>query len=74
MVFRYNGRMTSLQDIESAIKNLPVAQFAALRDWLLALDNDQWDKQLDADAKAGKLDALIQQAREDARNNRCTDL
>ena len=38
---------------------------ATLRDWLLELDWEQWDRQIEADSAAGKLDALAEKARSD---------
>lgn len=35
---------------------------------------DDWDRQMKADAEAGRLDALVQEAMADLRDGRCTDL
>ena len=40
----------------------------------LEADWEAWDRQLEADVKAGKLDQLAEEALEDLRAGRCTDL
>ena len=40
----------------------------------LEADWEAWDRQLEADVKAGKLDQLAEEALEDLRSGRCTDL
>ncbi len=48
--------------LEDRIIKLDYESFAKLRDWLIELDNLRWDKQLEADSNAGKLDFLINAA------------
>lgn len=55
--------MTRVEEIERAVKNLPPAELAEFRQWFAEFDNALWDVQIEADAKAGRLDALAQQAR-----------
>ena len=52
--------MTVLEQIESEIRRLSPEDFAKLRDWLLELDEQEWDRQIDSDAAAGKLDKLFE--------------
>ena len=40
----------------------------------LEADWEAWDRQLEAEVKAGKLDQLAEEALEDLRADRCTDL
>ena len=40
----------------------------------LEADWEAWDRQLEKDVKAGKLDQLAEEALEDLRAGRCTDL
>ena len=53
--------MSTVDEIEAAISNLPPQDFARVRDWLLERDSERWDKQIAEDAAAGKLDFLIQE-------------
>ncbi|GAB2592471.1 hypothetical protein [Spirosoma areae] len=57
----------SVQEIEAAIENLPTKEIYELADWLAELRNQLWDKQIEEDAKAGRLDALINKAKEQNR-------
>lgn len=51
--------MSTVAEIEAAINNLPPEDFAQIRDWLLERDNLLWDKQIEADAAAGRLDHIV---------------
>jgi hypothetical protein len=54
--------MTTIEDIERAIERLPGADLAKLRDWFDAFEAERFDRRIEADAAAGKLDALAQAA------------
>ena len=56
--------MVSITEIQEAILDLPDTEYARLRQWLSDLDWDRWDKQIEADSEAGKLDFLVAEARE----------
>jgi hypothetical protein len=55
--------MSHVEELESKILELPKQDFALLRNWLLELDDSQWDKQIATDLKAGKLNQLINKAK-----------
>lgn len=57
----------SVQEIETAITQLNSEEFWKLSDWIIEYRNQQWDKQIGEDAKAGRLDALINRAKEQNR-------
>ncbi|QHV96837.1 hypothetical protein [Spirosoma endbachense] len=57
----------SVQEIEKAIENLPVREVHELADWLAERQNQLWDTQIEEDAKAGRLDALINSAKDQNR-------
>ena len=46
---------------------------AAFRAWFAEFDAQEWDRQFEADVAAGRLDWLIEEAREDLKAGRCTD-
>lgn len=52
----------SLAEIKQAVTELPPQELTALTAFLLRLDNAAWDKQIEADAAAGKLDFLFDEA------------
>ncbi len=66
--------MSTVTEIKSAIKKLNPTQLRSVGDLVDALREDQWDKQIDADAKAGKLDKLAEKALADYRAGRCKPL
>ena len=66
--------MNTVHAIEEAIRQLSPEDLAALRAWFVAFDAEQWDQQFEEDVAAGRLDALGQEAIQDLREGRCTDL
>jgi hypothetical protein len=54
--------MTSVETIEKQIAELDNASFSKLRDWFIEFDQSRWDKQIEADSNAGKLNFLINPA------------
>jgi hypothetical protein len=66
--------MTTVAEIENAVKNLSWDELSSFRDWFQDFDTDAWDRQLETDAAAGRLDALAEEALQDLREGRCTDL
>jgi hypothetical protein len=66
--------MSTIQEIEDAIRMLPDEELAALRAWFAEFDAAAWDRQFEQDVAAGRLDALADEALTDLREGRCTDL
>ena len=56
--------MTRLEELELAIGSLPEEEFGELRRWLLERDWEKWDRQIEEDSAAGKLDFLLEEARQ----------
>ncbi|HEY0300284.1 MAG TPA: hypothetical protein VGC36_03065 [Rhizomicrobium sp.] len=52
----------SVDEIEKAIVKLSPEERAKLRAWLDEMDAEEWDRQIEADIKAGKFDALADEA------------
>lgn len=52
----------NIEQIEKAILNLSEQDFSKLRNWLLDLDYQQWDKQLEQDIIKGELDDIASEA------------
>jgi hypothetical protein len=65
------GRVESLQ---TEIEKLSSEEFVRLRDWVLEKDWAAWDRQIEEDANAGKLDALFSKAEADHRSGKSTAL
>ena len=53
----------SVQEIESAIRQLSVAQRSELMARIAVLDDDDWDRQIEADLEAGRLDKWLTEVR-----------
>jgi hypothetical protein len=66
--------MSTVHEIEDAVRQLPRTDLAAFRAWFAEFDAEIWDRQMEEDAAAGRLDALANQALDDLRGGRCTDL
>ncbi len=49
----------SVKEIEMAITRLPLTDFSELRTWFENYAAQMWDKQIERDLKAGRLDALL---------------
>jgi hypothetical protein len=54
--------MSTLEEIESAIAQLPREQLAQFRLWFDQFAADAWDRQIEEDAQAGRLDHLVEKA------------
>jgi hypothetical protein len=66
--------MSTIHEIEQAIRGLELQDLAALRDWFAAFDAEIWDRQLEQDVAAGRLDRFAEEALRDLSEGRCTDL
>jgi len=65
--------MSTVQEIEEAIQQLSPPERTAFRAWFAAFDSQEWDRQIENDVAAGKMDWLIAEARSDQQAGRCTD-
>lgn len=66
--------MTKVSEIKEAIESLSDEDFARLRRWMEKRDWDEWDREIEADSEAGKLDFLIEEAREEKAKGKLRDL
>jgi hypothetical protein len=57
--------MRKIEQIEQQIRELSAGEFSELRDWVLEQDLSAWDVKIEADSRAGKLDALVAEAEAD---------
>jgi hypothetical protein len=62
----------SVQELENAIRQLSPEDFAQLARWIDEFRSDQWDKQIEADIQAGRLDNAGRRADADFDAGRCT--
>ena len=54
--------MSKVDEIKDAIEALPQEDYTQLRQWFSERDWQKWDKQIETDSEAGKLDFLIKEA------------
>jgi len=66
--------MSTILEIERAVEQLPPDELAVFRAWFTRFDSDTWDSEMEADADAGRLDALAAEALADLRGGRRTEL
>lgn len=57
--------MPDVKALEEAVQALPPSALAEFRRWFAEFDSAAWDRQLDADASEGRLDALLAEAEKD---------
>jgi hypothetical protein len=66
--------MTTLEDIEKAIADLPSEQLKKFRAWFEQFEAAHFDQAIERDANAGKLDRLAKEALADFRAGRTREL
>ena len=54
--------MMQVEQLQTAIAALQEQDFSRLRRWFAGQDWQRWDKQLEVDVAAGKLDFLLEEA------------
>ncbi|AVH70792.1 hypothetical protein [Nostoc sp. 'Lobaria pulmonaria (5183) cyanobiont'] len=66
--------MSTLKEVKLAVSQLSPEDLAAFRAWFAEFDTAVWDKQIEKDVVAGRLDVLAEKALKHLREGRCTDL
>jgi hypothetical protein len=66
--------MSEVEQLERRIENLSPQDLAKFRAWFVEFDARIWDDQIEADAKAGKLDDLIAEALADYKAGKAREL
>jgi len=54
--------MSKVENIEQQVQRLTPSELAAFRRWFLEFDAQVWDRQIEEDARKGKLDKLADEA------------
>jgi hypothetical protein len=54
--------MSKIEGLEKQVQELSPEELADFRRWFAEYDAQIWDRQLEADAKSGKLDELAEKA------------
>jgi predicted transcriptional regulator len=66
--------VSTVQEIIDAVTKLSREELADFRKWFWKFDQDAWDKEIEDDAAAGRLDSVIREIDKDIRAGRLTDL
>jgi hypothetical protein len=57
--------MSKIDELKADIEKLPSEELAELFRWLSEKEWESWDKEIEADAQAGRLDFLVREAHEE---------
>lgn len=66
--------MSKIEQIEREIQELTPEELAAFRKWFLEFDAVVWNRQIEEDARAGRLDTLADKAIKDFKSGRSSEL
>ena len=66
--------MSEVEALESRIRDLPLQDFASLREWFHEFENECWDQQIASDFKSGKFNKLIENARTEFAQGKAREL
>jgi hypothetical protein len=66
--------MSKIDELKAEIESLPSEEFAEIFRWLSEKDWERWDKEIEADSQAGRLDFLVREAREEKAKGTLKDL
>ena len=53
--------MTKVEKLENEVQQLNPDELTAFRDWFRKYDSDEWDKEIEGDILAGRLDRLAEE-------------
>ena len=66
--------MNDVEKLEEQVKGLSPEELAAFREWFVQFDAEAWDRQFESDVKAGRLDFLAREARDEKAKGKLKDL
>jgi hypothetical protein len=66
--------MTTVAEIEEAVRALPEEQFTTFSSWFEEYEEQRWDREIARDQKAGPLRDLMDKARSDFAAGKCNRL
>jgi hypothetical protein len=66
--------MSTVEEIKAAIDRLSLSERAEIAKWLNGWQDDEWDRQMAADARAGKFDRILQEVDREIREGKLRDL
>jgi hypothetical protein len=66
--------MRKIENIEHEIQGLSPSELAAFRKWFREFDAEAWDRQIEEDIQAGKLDTLADAAIKFFESGKCSEI
>jgi hypothetical protein len=66
--------MARVDELTNEVQRLNRDELAAFRDWFRKYDSDEWDKEIEEDVSAGRLDKLANAAIAEHRAGRTKEL
>ncbi len=64
----------SVEELESVVSKLPTAELARFSEWFEEFIAEQWDRQIEQDMQAGRLDSALKRADDHYEAGRCKPL
>ncbi len=64
----------SVKELESIIEQLPPSELAEFTTWFEEFLAQAWDKQIEEDFRAGRLDAILRQVGQEFESGQCQPL
>ena len=66
--------MTKLEALENEVQRLTREELSAFREWFIDYDWQAWDREIEQDAAAGKLDKLVNEALEEFKQGKTKEI
>lgn len=66
--------MRKIENIEREIQGLSPSELAVFRKWFREFDAEAWDRQIEEDIQAGKLDSLANTALKAFESGKCSEI
>ncbi|MBI5783420.1 MAG: hypothetical protein HZA69_06735 [Gammaproteobacteria bacterium] len=66
--------MSKVDNIEREIQELSASELSVFRRWFVEFDAKAWERQIEEDARAGKLDVMAEAALKDHKAGKSTAL
>jgi hypothetical protein len=70
----YKTGMTTVKEIESAVEHLQPGDLSQFRNWFEAFESASWDQQFEAEARNGRLESLVNEARAEYKTGKTSSL
>jgi len=64
----------TVEELERAVSELPPEELRRFREWFAEFEAERWDRQIERDLRAGRLDSLVEEARAEHRSGRTRPL